>query len=168
MHQPYHSIWISCTNYSVRVLFSCKWCHGIRELCTKNGINHFGHIWQVSWFVAFTSALQIKVEIYQDMKSSHLTFCIILKLKHPFSSPLLTTQMSNNSHSITYHENVWSPIRTFPIIALDGHWVIFHMLELYSTNQIPFYPIRLCSITSHFLVNNLHFIIYSNHIFKPR
>ena len=35
-HQSYHSIWISCTNHSVWVLFSCKWCHGIKGLCTKN------------------------------------------------------------------------------------------------------------------------------------
>ena len=34
-HQSYHSIRISCINYSVWVLFSCKWCHGIRGLCTK-------------------------------------------------------------------------------------------------------------------------------------
>ena len=37
LHQSYHSIWISCTNYSAWVLFSCKWCHGIRGLCSKSG-----------------------------------------------------------------------------------------------------------------------------------
>ena len=40
------------------------------------------------------------------------------------------------------------------------------MLELYSTNQIPFCHIRLCSTTCHFLVNNLHLITYSNHIIQ--
>ena len=29
-HQSYHSIWISCTNHSVWVLLSFKWCHEIR------------------------------------------------------------------------------------------------------------------------------------------
>ena len=62
-----------------------------------------------------------------------------------------------------YHENNFqSPIRTYPIIGLHEHWVIFHILEWYSTNQIPFCQSRLCSMTCHFLVNNLHFITYSN------
>ena len=37
-HQSYHSTGISCTNHSIWVLFSCKWCHWIRGLCTKNDI----------------------------------------------------------------------------------------------------------------------------------
>ena len=28
LHQSYHSIWISCTNHSIWLLFSCKWWHG--------------------------------------------------------------------------------------------------------------------------------------------
>ena len=43
----------------------------------------------------------------------------------------------------------------------------FHMLELYSTNQIPVTLIRLCSIMCHFLVNNQHLITFSNHIVQP-
>ena len=47
-HQSYKSIWISFTNHSVWGIclapiisqLSCKWCHGIRRLCTKNDINH--------------------------------------------------------------------------------------------------------------------------------
>ena len=35
-----------------------------------------------------------------------------------------------------------------------------------STNQIPFCHIGLRSITCHFLVNNLHFITYSNRIIQ--
>ena len=79
-----------------------------------------------------------------------------------FSAPLLTIFTLNNSHFITYHEdNVQSPIRTYPIIALHEHWAIFHVLELSSTNQIPFCQTRLRFISCHFLVNNLHFITYS-------
>ena len=37
----------------------------------------------------------------------------------------------------------------------------------HSTNQIPLVHIRLCSITCHLLVNNLHFITYSNRIIQP-
>ena len=37
-HQSYHSTGISCTNHSIWVLFSCKWGHWIRGLCTKNDI----------------------------------------------------------------------------------------------------------------------------------
>ena len=71
--------------------------------------------------------------------------------------------LPNNLHSIMYHENdVQSPIRTYLIIALHEHQAIFHVLQLYSTNQIPFFYIRCCSITCHFLVNNWHFITYSN------
>ena len=43
----------------------------------------------------------------------------------------------------------------------------FHMLELYSTNQIPVTLIRLCSIMCDFLVNNQHLITFSNHIVQP-
>ena len=38
------------------------------------------------------------------------------------------------------------------------------MLELYSTNQIPFRQIRLRSITCHFLINKLRLITYSNRV----
>ena len=41
------------------------------------------------------------------------------------------------------------------------------MLELYSTNQIPLCQIGLRPITCHFLVNNLHLIMYSNSILQP-
>ena len=41
---------------------------------------------------------------------------------------------------------------------LHEHWAIFHVLELYSTNQILSCHIGLCSIPPHFLVINLHFI----------
>ena len=82
-----------------------------------------------------------------------------------FLAPLLTTHMPNNLHSIMYHDNnVQSPIRTYLIIALHEHQVIFHVLQLYSINQIPFCYIKCCSITCHFLVNNWHFITYSNRI----
>ena len=43
-----------------------------------------------------------------------------------------------------------------------------HVLELYSINQIPFYHIRLRSITWHFLINNLNFITYSSCIIQPQ
>ena len=66
-------------------------------------------------------------------------------------------------HSIMCHKNNFqSPTRTYPIIRLHEHWVIFHVLEWYSTNQIPFCHSRLCFRTCHFFVNNLHFITYSN------
>ena len=84
--------------------------------------------------------LCLKVEIYQDMVGSHLTFCIIFKLKHVFSFLLLMIHMLNNSHSIKYHgNNVQNPIRTYPIIA--RHYAIFHVLELYFTNQFHFAPL---------------------------
>ena len=91
--------------------------------------------------------------------------CIIFKLKCVFSAPLLKTYTLNKVHSITYLENnVQSPFRTYPIIAPNEHWAIFHVLELYSTNQIPFCQLRLCSISCHFPVNKLHWITYSNRI----
>ena len=69
-HQSYHSIWISCTNHSVWVLFSCKWCHG-----SKNDINQklWAHLISVMvWSLA--RALSIMVEIYWDRKGMHLKF----------------------------------------------------------------------------------------------
>ena len=90
-------------------------------------------------------------------------YYIIFKVKTCFFAPFLTTHTPNNVHFITYYENnVQSPIRTYSIIALHEHeQEIFHVLELYSTNQIPFCHIKLRSLTCHFLVDNLHFISYS-------
>ena len=104
--------------------------------------------------------------------NSHIYFnCIIFKLKlfkKFFSAPFLKTRVPNNLHSITYYENnVQNPVRTYPIIALQEHYkALFHVLESYSTNQIPLCHIWLCSITCHFLGNNLHFISYSNCIIQ--
>ena len=54
---------------------SCKCCHGIRGLCTKNNINHkFWANFDKCYGMASVRALLIKVEIYWDMKGSHLTF----------------------------------------------------------------------------------------------
>ena len=77
--------------------FSCKLCHWIRGLCTKNGLNQkfWAHLLSVMVF-----GLCLKLEIYQDMVGSHLTFCFIFKLKHVFSFLLLMIHMLNNSHSI--------------------------------------------------------------------
>ena len=65
LHQSYHSIWISCTNHSIWVLLSCKWCHGIRGLCTKNDINQkfWAHLMSVM-IVAYARASSNEVEIY--------------------------------------------------------------------------------------------------------
>ena len=93
--------------------------------------------------MAFARASSIKIKINQDVESTHLNF----KVKCVF--------LPNNLHSIMYHENdVQSPIRTYLIIALHEHQAIFHVLQLYSINQIPFFYFRCCSITCHFLVNN--------------
>ena len=63
------------------------------------------------------------------------------------------------SHLIFQHVP-WKqrPIRTYPIIALHKHKAIFHALELYSTNHIPFCHSLLRSITCRYLVSNPHFI----------
>ena len=58
----------------------------------------------------------------------------------------------------------WATTGIPVIIALSEHWAIFHLLELYSTNQIPFCQIRLRSISCHFPVNKLHLITYSYRI----
>ena len=88
-------------------------------------------------------------------------------MKRVFSAPFLTMHTPNNLNSITYCESIiQSPITTYPIIALHEHEAIVHLLEMYSTNQIPFCHIRLRPITCHFLVDNLHFITYSNRIIR--
>ena len=107
----------------------------------------------MQWFVAFARASTVKIEFFQDTNGSHLTFYIIFLLKYFFSSTVLKMHTPNNSLSIVYHENnIQSPIRTYPIIALCEHWVIFYMPEWYSTNQIPFCHSGFCSIMCYFLV----------------
>ena len=94
-------------------------------------------------------------------------YCIIFSDKTCFSAPFLTMHTPNNLNSITYCENIiQSPITTYPIIALHEHEAIVHLLEMYSTNQISFCHIRPRHITCHFLVDNLHFITYSNRIIR--
>ena len=86
LHQSYYSIRISYTIYSIWVLFSCNLCHQIKGLCTKDGLNQkfWAHLLSV-----MVCGLCLKVEIYQDMEGSHLTFCIIFKLNYVFSFLLL-------------------------------------------------------------------------------
>ena len=142
----------------------------IRGLCTKNDINRklWANFDECNGLWPFWEPRRLRSRFIGIWKVRISPFCIIFKLKRVFSALLLTTHPSNNLHSITYHENsVQSPIKTCPIIALHEHWEIFHRLELYINNQIPFCQIRLRSITCHFLVNNLHLITYSNRIFQP-
>ena len=61
----------------------------------------------------------------------------------------------------------WATTGIPVIIALSEHWAIFHLLELYSTNQIPLCQIRLRSISCNFPVNKLHLITYSYRIVQP-
>ena len=90
-------------------------------------------------------------------------------IKTRSSAPFLTTHTPNNLYCITKHENdVQSPVKTYPIIALHEHEAIFHVLELYSTDQILFFRIRDRSITCAFLTNNLHSIPYSNSITRTK
>ena len=97
LHQSYYSIRISYTIHSICVLFSCKLCHQIRGLCTKNGLHHkfWAHLLSV-----MVCGLCLKVEIYQDMEGSHLTFCIIFKLKYVFIS------FTDDAHTkqLTFHQ----------------------------------------------------------------
>ena len=121
-HQPYHSIWISCTNHCVWVLFSCKWCHGIRglALCAKNYINQkFGpHLISVM----VNGLRKSHVEMFWDMKRSHWTFCIIFRLKRVFL-PLCSQRTRQTTYipSRTMKTTSKVPIRRYPITALHEH-----------------------------------------------
>ena len=76
LHQSYHSIWILCTNYSAWVLFSCKWCHGIRGLCSKSGIDHKFCAYVISvMIVAFARALSSEVEILEYERFAVIFLC---------------------------------------------------------------------------------------------
>ena len=71
-HQSYNSIWISCTNHSVWVLFSCK--SDVMEsggLCTKNDVNQkfWAHFISVM-ILAFAGASSSQAGIYRNMKSN--------------------------------------------------------------------------------------------------
>ena len=126
-HQSYNSIWISCTNHSVWVLFSCKsdvmesgGC-AQRMMLTRN----LGLILLVLWFWPLQEPRRVRsvfIGIWNRMKGSHSFHCIIFKLKCVFSASFLTTHTPNNLHSITYYENnVQNAIRTYPIIAPHEH-----------------------------------------------
>ena len=82
-HQSYHSIWISCTNHGffandVLELGGCAQSMTLTKILGSfDKCNGLWPLLDPHW----------KVEISQDMKGFHLTFCIIFKLKHVF--PLL-------------------------------------------------------------------------------
>ena len=93
-------------------------------------------------------------------------FCIIFKLKCVF--PLLFSQCTHQKtcmrlHTMKKHpksnQNIANHCTTCQLKA------IFHVLKLYSANQIPF-CLRLPFITCNFLVNNLHFMMYSKCIIQ--
>ena len=84
-HQSYHSIWLSCTNRSVWVLFSCNWYHGIRGWAQRTVLTrNFGLIW---WPSLEPHRLRLSFSGYEWFA---FNFYIILKLKHVF--PLLYSQ----------------------------------------------------------------------------
>ena len=85
-HQSYHSIWMSCTDHGVWVLFSSKWC---QKFCA--------HLISVM-VEAFARASSIKVEIIGIWRF-HI-ICIIFKLKLAFSAPLLTTYTPRPSRTM--------------------------------------------------------------------
>ena len=113
--------------------------------------------------MAFARASSSKVEIYLII----CIICVIFKLKRviPLLYSQLTRPLNNLLHQV--HTIKTKYIRTYLITTLYEHKAIFHVLELYSTNQIPLCQIGLRSITCHFLLNNLHLIMYSNSILQP-
>ena len=101
-HQSYHSVCISCTNHSVWVLFSCKWCHGIRGLRTKNDIN------QKSW--AHLKSFMIvpfkwvRSRFFGIWKVRIYFYCIIFSDKTCFFR-----SFSHNAHAkqLKFHHVLW-------------------------------------------------------------
>ena len=139
-----------------------EWCVAqTNQIATLGYISHTNQF-AALWYVSCTNQIAAF-----DKCNCIIIYNFLVKkcFFHSFSHNVHAKQLT--LYSITYYENnVQSPIRTHPIIALCEHQAIFHMLELYSTDQIPFCHIRLCSTTCHFLVNNLHLITYSNHIIQ--
>ena len=112
--------------------------------------------------VAFARASSIKVEIYWHKKASHHLYhfkvrtCFFRSFTH-----------SSHAKQLTFH-HVPRKQRPKSNKNISNHCTaIFHVLKLYSSNQIPFCQIRLRSNACHFLVNNLHLITYSYRIVQP-
>ena len=102
-HQSYHSIWISCTNHSVWVLLSFKWCHEIRGCAQRilGSSDERNGLWPL-----------------RESRQLRSRFIGIWKLK-PVQFPL---PYSHRTRQTTYIPLVpWSSIRTYPIIALLEH-----------------------------------------------
>ena len=84
--------------------------------------------------------------------------------------PLLYSQHTcQTTYILSYTTKTMSKVQSEHTQSLHYKNIkqIFHMLELYSTSQIQFCHIGLPFIMCHFLVNNLHFITYSNCIVWP-
>ena len=78
------------------------------------------------WPLQEPHLLRLRYELFTFYFLYHFTFYVIFKLKHVFSSTVLTIHTPNNSLSIIYHENnIQSPIRTYSNIALCEHCIIF-------------------------------------------
>ena len=91
-----------------------------------------------------------------------LHFCIIFKL---IKSVFFAAKQLIFQH-VPWKQHPKSNEKT-PNLVLHEHYAIFYVFELYSTNQIRFCQIKLCSIICHFLVNKLYLITYSNFIVEP-
>ena len=168
LHQSYHSIWISCTNHSVWELFSCKWCHGIRRLCTKSDINHkLGSFDECNsllpsrslfdWGRDLSGYEKFAFNLFVHFKFKCIFPLIYSKLTRQTTYILPRTMKTTSKVQLEHTQSLhYMNIRQFPCA-----WVVFHR------SWIPFSLRRLCSTTCHFLVNNLHLITNSNRIAQP-
>ena len=117
-------------------------------------------------FVAFMRTSSTKVEIYQDVKARFtFHFCIISMLKGVFFTPLLTTHMLNDLHSITYHET--SKVQSEYTQSMCYMNICQFSSCLNCIPLIKFHFATLAFPPCHFIGNNLHFIMNSNYIVQP-
>ena len=112
------------------------------------------------WISCTDQSIKSLVEWGRDL-------CIIFRSKLVFFC-----SFSHNVHAkqLTFYHLQWKqcPKSNQNIPNHCSTWTLgnFSSACLCSTNQIPFCHIRFCSITCHFLVNNLHFIMYSTCIIQ--
>ena len=126
--------YISCTNHITAFGYHAPitafgYCFLVNDAMESGGCaqkmtltRNFGLIWWVLWLWPMQEPHRMRSRFIWISKVCVYFHCIILKLKHVFSTPFLTMHMPNNLHFITHCENnIQSPIRNYPIVALHEH-----------------------------------------------
>ena len=123
-------------NHSIWVLFSFKWCHGISGCAQRMTVTrNFGLIREALWSWLLQRASTSEVEIYRDMKGSHLFLSYNFKVKTCF----FCSFSRNTLAKLSCTTKTTSKVQSIPIWSLFSiASALLTYLILYSSSKEAF------------------------------